>query len=84
VSNFSAAQMDSFRGIVPLHTAQPPFNLFGRDAEADILRYSRANGIATLAYGPLSRGLLSGRITRDTRFNGMTFASRIRSSSNRG
>jgi aryl-alcohol dehydrogenase-like predicted oxidoreductase len=70
VSNFSVAQMEVFRGIAPLHTAQPPYNLFERDAEADILPYCRSNGIATLAYGPLCRGLLSGRITRDTRFSG--------------
>jgi aryl-alcohol dehydrogenase-like predicted oxidoreductase len=70
VSNFSPVQMDAFRSIAPLHTAQPPYNLFERGAEADILPYCRDNGIATMAYGPLCRGLLSGRITRDTKFDG--------------
>ena len=70
VSNFSVAQMEAFRGIAPLHTVQPPYNLFERDAETDILPHCRSNGIATLAYGPLCRGLLAGRITRDTRFTG--------------
>lgn len=70
VSNFSVAQMETFRTIAPLHTAQPPYNLFERGAEAEILPYCRANGIATLAYGPLCRGLLAGRITRDTMFTG--------------
>jgi aryl-alcohol dehydrogenase-like predicted oxidoreductase len=70
VSNFSVAQMEAFRGIAPLHTVQPPYNLFERDAETDILPYCRSNGIAALAYGPLCRGLLSGRITRDTHFTG--------------
>jgi len=70
VSNFSVAQMETFRAIAPLHTAQPPYNLFERGAEADILPYCRDHGIATLAYGPLCRGLLSGRITRDTKFTG--------------
>src|SRR6202162_4547669 len=70
VSNFSVAQMEAFRTIAPLHTAQPPYNLFERGAEADIRPYCRSNGIATLAYGPLCRGLLSGRISRNTRFNG--------------
>jgi len=32
--------------------------------------YCRDHGIAALAYGPLCRGLLSGRITRDTKFTG--------------
>jgi aryl-alcohol dehydrogenase-like predicted oxidoreductase len=70
VSNFSVAQMDVFRAIAPLHTAQPPYNLFERGIEADIMPYCRRNDIATLAYGPLCRGLLSGRITPDTRFTG--------------
>ena len=70
VSNFGIAQMEAFRTFAPLHTAQPPYNLFERGAEADILPYCRGNNIATLAYGPLCRGLLSGRILRDTRFTG--------------
>ena len=70
VSNFSVAQLRTFRAIAPLHTAQPPYNLFERGAEADILPHCRRNGIATLAYGPLCRGLLAGRITSDTRFTG--------------
>jgi aryl-alcohol dehydrogenase-like predicted oxidoreductase len=70
VSNFSPEQMETFRAIAPLHTAQPPYNLFERGAEADILPYCRDNDIATLAYGPLCRGLLAGRITRDTKFDG--------------
>ena len=70
VSNFNVAQMETFRAIAPLHTAQPPYNLFERGAEADILPHCRGKGIATLAYGPLCRGLLAGRIARDTTFTG--------------
>jgi aryl-alcohol dehydrogenase-like predicted oxidoreductase len=70
VSNFRVAQMEVFRTIAPLHTAQPPFNLFERDSAAAMLPYCRDRGVATLAYGPLCRGLLSGRITRNTRFVG--------------
>ena len=70
VSNFSVAQMETFRTIAPLHTAQPPYNLFERGAEVDIIPHCRSAGIATLAYGPLCRGLLAGRITRATRFAG--------------
>ena len=68
VSNFSVEQMEAFRAVAPLHTVQPPYNMFERGIEADVLPYCRRNDIATLAYGPLCRGLLSGRITRDTRF----------------
>jgi aryl-alcohol dehydrogenase-like predicted oxidoreductase len=70
VSNFSTAQMDAFRKVAPLHTAQPPYNLFERAAERDVLPYCRDNNIVTLAYGALCRGLLSGRMTKQTTFGG--------------
>jgi len=70
VSNFSPAEMDVFRTAAPLHTAQPPYNLFERGAEADVLPYCAAHGITTLTYGSLCRGLLSGRMRADTSFAG--------------
>ncbi|HEY2530231.1 MAG TPA: aldo/keto reductase [Xanthobacteraceae bacterium] len=70
VSNFSPAQMDVFRTVAPLHTAQPPYNLFERDIEAGVLPYCRSANITTLVYGSLCRGLLSGRMKAGTRFEG--------------
>src|SRR5580692_5389701 len=70
VSNFSVAQMERFRQVAPLHVLQSPYNLFERDIEDGVLAYCRANGIATLGYGALCRGLLSGRMRPDTTFGG--------------
>ncbi len=70
VSNFSIAQMEEFRTVAPLHVVQPPYNLFERAIEADILPYCRTNGIAVLGYGALCRGLLSGHLRADTKFEG--------------
>jgi aryl-alcohol dehydrogenase-like predicted oxidoreductase len=70
VSNFSLAQMEQFRRVAPLHVLQPPYNLFERAIEADLLPYCRRNNIATLGYGALCRGLLSGRMRPDTVFDG--------------
>jgi aryl-alcohol dehydrogenase-like predicted oxidoreductase len=70
VSNFSPAQMKEFRKVAPLHTAQPPYNLFERSIEDDVLPYARARNVAVLAYGSLCRGLLSGSMSRSTRFTG--------------
>ena len=70
VSNFSVGQMERFRGVAPLHVLQPPYNLFERGIEADLLPYCRKNKIATLGYGALCRGLLSGRMRQDTVFDG--------------
>src|SRR5471032_145029 len=70
VSNFSVAQMKRFREIAPLHVLQPPYNLFERAIEAEILPYCHASNIATFGYGALCRGLLSGRMQADTAFEG--------------
>jgi aryl-alcohol dehydrogenase-like predicted oxidoreductase len=68
VSNYTPAQMDELRQLSPLHVAQPPYNLFERGIEADVLPYCRDNGVATLTYGAICRGLLSGRMTAETTF----------------
>jgi aryl-alcohol dehydrogenase-like predicted oxidoreductase len=70
VSNFSVIQMERFRRIAPLHVLQPPYNLFERGIETDLLPYCQQNNIATLGYGALCRGLLSGRMRADTAFDG--------------
>ncbi len=70
VSNFSVEQMEQFRKVAPLHVLEPPYNLFERAIESEILPYCRANGIATFGYGALCRGLLSGRMRPDTAFEG--------------
>jgi aryl-alcohol dehydrogenase-like predicted oxidoreductase len=70
VSNFSVEQMERFRKVAPLHVLQPPFNLFERGVETDILPYCRKNKIATFGYGALCRGLLSGRMRPDSKFDG--------------
>jgi aryl-alcohol dehydrogenase-like predicted oxidoreductase len=70
VSNFSPAQMEEFRKAAPLHTAQPPYNLFERAIEQDVLPYCRDRDIAVLAYGSLCRGLLSGSMSESSSFTG--------------
>jgi hypothetical protein len=70
VSNFSPAQMNEFRVMAPLHTAQPPYNLFERAVERDVMPYCREHRLVMLAYGSLCRGLLSGKMTINSRFTG--------------
>ena len=70
VSNYSPAQMEAFRAVAPIHTVEPPYNLFERDIEKDVLPYARRAGITVLAYGALCRGLLSGKVNANTRFKG--------------
>lgn len=70
ISNFSVEQLENFRNEAPVHTNQPPYNLFEREIEDDILPYCKENGIATLAYGAICRGLLSGKMNENTTFVG--------------
>ena len=70
VSNFSVRQMERFRRVAPLHVLQPPYNLFERGIETDLLPYCHENKIAMLGYGALCRGLLSGGMRADTVFDG--------------
>ena len=70
VSNFSPEAIDRFRAVAPLHTVQPPYNIFERGIENDVLPYTREYNISTLTYGALCRGLLSGRMDATTEFKG--------------
>lgn len=68
VSNFEPSQMDTFRRAAPLATCQPPYNLFERHIEDDVLSYCQQEDIGLLTYGALCRGLLSGKMTPDRTF----------------
>jgi aryl-alcohol dehydrogenase-like predicted oxidoreductase len=68
VSNFDVAQMEAFSAILPVETLQPPYHLFRRDIEKEILPYTAAQNIGVLVYGPLAHGLLSGGLRDDTVF----------------
>jgi aryl-alcohol dehydrogenase-like predicted oxidoreductase len=70
VSNYSPDQMAPFREAAPLHVCQPPYNLFERGIEDDVLPYCRDHDISTLTYGALCRGMLSGKMHRDRDFEG--------------
>jgi aryl-alcohol dehydrogenase-like predicted oxidoreductase len=70
VSNYSPAQMAEFRKVAPIHSVQPPYNLFEREAESGVLPYAAQHDIAVLCYGALCRGLLTGTIGATTKFNG--------------
>jgi len=68
LSNFQVEQIDACRAAGPVAGVQPPFNLFERAAASELLPYCRDQGLATLVYGGLCRGLLSGKFTGEERF----------------
>src|SRR5258705_6485165 len=68
VSNYSPEEMVRFRAVAPLHTIQPPYNLFEREIERDVLPLALSRGLTSLTYGALCRGLLSGAMRPDRQF----------------
>lgn len=52
-----------------LGSVQAAYNLLDRAAEREIIPYCRGRGIAFIARSPLAQGRLSGRLTRNHRFD---------------
>ena len=70
VSNYSSDQMNRFSEICKLNTNQPPYNLFERGVDDDVIPYCTENGITLLLYGALCRGLLGGKLKANSEFRG--------------
>jgi aryl-alcohol dehydrogenase-like predicted oxidoreductase len=70
VSNYSPEQMNQFMSVCKLNTVQPPYNLFERQIDRDVLPYILEKKLSAFAYGPLCRGLLTGTMRPDTKFTG--------------
>ncbi|MBS3743633.1 MAG: aldo/keto reductase [Wenzhouxiangellaceae bacterium] len=70
VSNFTPDQMTRFREDCPIHVCQPPYNIFERSIESDIKPYCEHNDIALMTYGALCRGMLTGKMTANRKFEG--------------
>ncbi len=68
VSNFDVAEMAEFAQTRPVETLQPPYSLFRRDIEADVLPYTYTHDVGVLVYGPLAHGLLTGSMDERTTF----------------
>ena len=70
VSNYSPEQMDAWIGVAPLHSAQLPYNIFEREIENDVLPYALQKNLLVLSYGAICRGLLSGSMKANRKFEG--------------
>lgn len=70
VSNYSVKQMEEFRKAAPIQVYQPPYNMFERDIEPEIMPYCKEHDIKIMAYGVLCRGMLSGKMSKERNFEG--------------
>jgi aryl-alcohol dehydrogenase-like predicted oxidoreductase len=68
VSNYSLEQLQEAHAIHPVDSIQPPYSLIRREIEQDIVPFCIKNGISILAYSPLERGLLTGKVTLERHF----------------
>lgn len=70
VSNYSTSDMAEFSKHTTITTIQPPYNLFERDAEQEVIPYATENHISVLSYSAICRGLLSGKVTEAREYHG--------------
>lgn len=61
VSNYSVEQIKEFIEFCPLHVVQPPYNMFSRQIEKDLIPFCIENNIAIINYIPLHSGILTGK-----------------------
>ncbi len=76
VSNYDAQQLAAFARVRPVETLQPPYHLFRRAIEDEVLPYCVEHDLGVLVYSPLGSGLLTGRMTPDTTFEDSDWRSR--------
>ncbi|MGD2099585.1 MAG: aldo/keto reductase [Desulfobacterales bacterium] len=68
VSNFSHAQLQEAQQYGQIDSLQPPYSLFWRHVETDLMPYCIKNNITILAYSPMAQGFLTGKFGPDHTF----------------
>ncbi|PHF04987.1 aldo/keto reductase family protein [Bacillus wiedmannii] len=74
VSKWSASQIhDSLKiskefNFNKIISNQPPYNMFSRDIEKDVIPFCDKEGIGQLVYSPLAQGILTGKYTLNNSF----------------
>jgi aryl-alcohol dehydrogenase-like predicted oxidoreductase len=68
VSNFNVDLLQRCENIRHVDSLQPHFSMIHRGPLNDLLPWCEKNGTGSIAYGPLGFGLLTGAITKDTKF----------------
>jgi len=68
VSNFTLEQLQEFAAVCPISAYQPRYNMLQREIETDRLPWCIENEVSVMAYCPLIKGLLAGKLARDHQF----------------
>lgn len=65
VCNFNVEQLKRIQPIHPVASLQPPYSMLVRGVEDELLPFCAANNIGVVAYSPMQKGLLTGKVTRE-------------------
>ena len=68
LSNASVANLERFATVCPLSACQMQFNMLQPEIEAEVLPWCIRRGVALVAYWPLMKGLLAGKMRRGQEF----------------
>lgn len=69
VCNYNVAQMKEAEKYVNIASNQVPFSMVNRAIEKEVVPYCRENGKSILAYSPMERGLLTGKMEPGQEFD---------------
>jgi myo-inositol catabolism protein IolS len=69
VSNFSREQLEEAAQYGRIDSVQPPYSLFWRKIEKDLMPYCVEHQISILAYSSLAQGLLTGKFGPEHQFD---------------
>ncbi|MGC4032391.1 MAG: aldo/keto reductase [Tepidisphaeraceae bacterium] len=67
-SNYDVKWLERCERVAPVASNQPPYSLINRGIEKGVLPFCRENGIGTICYSPMERGLLTGKVGPDRTF----------------
>lgn len=68
VSNFDRTKIETCEKIRHVDSLQPHFSMLFQEGRDDLFPFCESNGTGVIAYGPLAYGLLTGALTKDTKF----------------
>ncbi len=69
VSNFSKTQLEEAQQYGAIDSVQPPYSLFWRKIEKDLMPYCVEQNISIISYSSLAQGLLTGKFGIDHKFD---------------
>jgi aryl-alcohol dehydrogenase-like predicted oxidoreductase len=69
VCNYNVAQVDEALKTLDIVSNQVPYSMINRDIEKNIIPQAMSKNMSVIAYSPLQRGLLTGKIKPGHQFN---------------